>query len=115
LDADKNRYNDDEPAAKPAPAPEPEQPLAAQSAAPEVHDEHGGDTGQYQDYSAGDNTQMKYEEEGDEDDDDDIDFNLGNGPSTTVTQHDHHEEKPSYSAAPAPAPPVKGPNAKEDG
>lgn len=107
-----HRYNDDEPAAKPAPTAQPNQYSAVQSAAPDIKDEEADDSGQHQDYGGGDSAPARYDDEIEEDDDDDIDFNLGNGPSTTVT---HHEEKPTYTAPPAPAAPVKGPNAKEDG
>jgi hypothetical protein len=115
-------YNDDDSAARPAPAQEPDH-YAAQQPAAEVKNDYAEDSGKHQDYNGGDNGQTKYEEE-EEDDDDEIDFNLGNGPSTAVTHHDHqdhqdqyeqHDEKPSYSAPPALSAPTKGPNAKEDG
>ncbi len=115
-------YNDDDTAAKPAPAHEPDHYSAGPSAA-EVNNEHVEDAGSRQEYNGGDANQAKYDEEED-DDDDDIDFNLGNGPTTAVTHHDNQDshdqydqqdEKPSYNAPPALAAPSKGPNAKEDG
>lgn len=112
----RHSYNDEEPKAAPAPAvqEEPSEPIAPQAAAPDASDydvsQNGqNDAPQGHDYNAGEDSQMKYEEEYEEDDDD-VDFNLGNDNS-------HHADTPTYDRSQA-TPQYgghKGPNSKEDG
>ncbi|KAK7908517.1 hypothetical protein PG985_015820 [Apiospora marii] len=105
-------YDDNEPAAAPAPAKQEqpvEQPPAPAPAQPEPHVEEEPAYDPNQNGYNNDDYQQQAEYE--DDDDDDVDFNLGNNPPRdmdTSTPMREEASTPNYHS-------TRGPSAKEDG